>query len=300
MIKLMRTLKFILKSPLNKNRKISSIVNYIRWQLVSRAFGGKLAVRWIDDSRLLVGSGEAGLTGNVYSGLMEFDDMAFLLCGLKEHDLFVDIGANVGAYTVLASKVVGATSVTFEPVAETYDRLLDQIYLNRIGHKVRSHNVGVGETEGVLRFTVDRDTTNRVTTSDLEGDTVEVDVITLDGMNLIQDERVIFVKIDVEGFEMNVLRGGRAFFMNERVRAVIIELNGSGALYGYKDDEIHKLMESFGFNAVEFDGIERNLHEIGGPSATGNTIYVRDRDEMTARCVSAPLHKVHSAGGVVF
>ena len=64
------------------------------------------------------------MTGNIYCGLAEFADMAFVLHVLRAGDLFVDIGANAGAYTLLASSVAGAKTTCFEPVPATYARLL--------------------------------------------------------------------------------------------------------------------------------------------------------------------------------
>ncbi len=58
-----------------------------------------------------------GATGNIYAGLHEFDDMAFFLHLLRPEDMFADVGSNIGSYTILASGVVGAKSVAFEPVA---------------------------------------------------------------------------------------------------------------------------------------------------------------------------------------
>jgi thymidylate synthase len=61
-----------------------------------------------------------GATGNIYAGLHEFEDMAFLLHLLRSEDMFADVGSNIGSYTILASGVVGAKSVAFEPVPSTY------------------------------------------------------------------------------------------------------------------------------------------------------------------------------------
>lgn len=300
MRRIFHALRFIATSPLNRNREFSSVVRFLKWQFVSRVFGGRLAVDWIDDARLLVKNGEVGLTGNIYCGLAEFDDMAFLLCALRQQDLFIDIGANAGAYTVLASTVVGASSVAFEPVPATYDRLLDQVYLNRIHDKVRCLNVGVGDIQAVLQFTTNADTTNKVSLSASDAHTVAVDVVTLDGMEFPPTEGFVLVKIDVEGFEMNVLKGGRDFFANPRVQAIIIELNGSGSLFGQRDEDIHGLLLEFGLVPADFDGLARTLSMKQGYNDEGNTIYVRDMEALMARCRSAPFHTARTVGDVVF
>ena len=69
--------------------------------------------------------------------------MAFLVHCLRESHLLLGVGANVGAYTVLSSKVVGAGSIAFEPIAETVERLKDQLAINRIVDMVDARNVGV-------------------------------------------------------------------------------------------------------------------------------------------------------------
>lgn len=63
---------------------------------------GPVAVPFVENTRLLVGTGMAGATGNVYAGLHEFQDMAFVLHALRPSSFFLDGGANVGVYTVVA------------------------------------------------------------------------------------------------------------------------------------------------------------------------------------------------------
>jgi hypothetical protein len=117
---LLNTLKFITHHPLNRERKLKSIVRFAKWQVGSRLVPGAVVHDWINGSKFLVKNGETGLTGNIYTGLHEFPDMGFLLHVLRGEDLFVDVGANVGSYTILACSVVGARGFAFEPVPSTY------------------------------------------------------------------------------------------------------------------------------------------------------------------------------------
>ena len=70
-----------------------------------------------------------GATGNIYAGLHEFADMAFTLHFLRPDDLFMDVGANVGSYTLLASGVCKARTISFEPYPETMAALRRNIDL---------------------------------------------------------------------------------------------------------------------------------------------------------------------------
>ena len=60
-------------------------------------------------------------------------------------DLFVDVGANVGSYTLLACSVRGARGICFEPVPLTYQRLLDNLRLNDMTERVRAFNLGLSD-----------------------------------------------------------------------------------------------------------------------------------------------------------
>ena len=61
-----------------------------------------MAIPFTDRARLLVSRGMYGATQNVYCGLNDFEDMSFVLHYLRQDDIFLDVGANIGAYTVLA------------------------------------------------------------------------------------------------------------------------------------------------------------------------------------------------------
>jgi len=141
---LLAILSFIWNHPLNRGYKQLSIITFFRWQFGQILLNNKkIIVPWLGGRKILVGKGEARLTGNIYAGLMEFPGMAFLVHCLRESHLLLDVGANVGAYTVLSSKVVGAESIAFEPIAETVERLKDQLAINRIVDMVDVRNAGV-------------------------------------------------------------------------------------------------------------------------------------------------------------
>ena len=106
----LKAIKFITNHPLNDEHKLSAIIRFAKWQIGSRLVPGAIVYEWINGSKFLVKTGETGLTGNIYTGLHEFPDMSFLLHFLRAEDHFVDIGANVGSYTILACSAIGAAS----------------------------------------------------------------------------------------------------------------------------------------------------------------------------------------------
>jgi FkbM family methyltransferase len=192
-----------------------------------------------------------GATGNLYVGLAEYEDMGFVLHIVRPGDLFVDVGSNVGSYSILAASA-GSDVIAFEPVHSTFQRLCRNVRLNSFAARVSCRNMALGASAGRLRMTAGADTMNHVATGDeTSAETVEIAVDTLDQQ---LDGRVpSVIKVDVEGFEMQVLEGGQATVGNPGLMAVILELNGNGERYGVSDSELHARMEGLGFTACTYD-----------------------------------------------
>lgn len=282
-----KILSFILNHPLNKDNKFYSILKFLKWQIVYRIFNTKFIFEWVDNTKFILLKNETGMSGNLYCGLMEYEDMLFIIHLLDENDNFFDIGANVGSYTLLASGVKRCRTVCFEPIPSTFQRLIDNVNLNRINHLVDLRNNGVGNKNEVLSFSNNLNTTNKVTLDSNSDDSTEVNVITLDD-NFIPNEKTI-VKIDVEGYEFFILKGGVKFFSNPNVIAIIIELNGSGKLYDIDDDDINQFILNFGFKPIRYNPFNRTPYHIDDykSSSTGNTIYVRNIDFIKERCLNS-------------
>lgn len=293
---LLRILKFIAAHPLNRGGRLSAVLRFFRYQFATRLFESKFLVNWVNNSKFLVSRGETGLTGNLYCGLMEYEDMSFLLHYLKSDDQFYDIGANVGAYTILASGVIGAKSVSFEPLPSTYNRLIDQVKMNRIEHLVESNNSGVGNKADTLEFTNNLNCMNKVNTDHNNRDVTKVDVITLD--DCYKPTVNSFVKIDVEGFEKFVLEGGVNFFSNENVSALVIELNGSGASFGVEDNDVHKIITSFGLHPISYEPFSRTISPLESFDLGGNTIYVKDIVSAQRRVTDSESVCIHTANNL--
>ena len=285
---LMHTLKFISSHPLNRGRRIHAFNKFLRWQIRSRLAPGPLVYPWVNDSKVMVRPGETGVTGNVYCGLHEFEDMAYLLHVITPSDLFVDIGANVGVYTILACAVKGAKGICFEPVPATYEKLLENLHLNALTGRVDALNLGVADTDGELLFTSDENTMNHVVTDEKHGsNTIRVRVSTLDAV--LGERRPSVLKIDVEGFETRVLAGATDTLADSSLHSVILELNGSGARYGFDERKILQTMAGFGFMACRYEPFARSLDRLeGGKSESGNTLFVRDLELAHRRISEAP------------
>lgn len=287
---LLNTIKFILNHPLNKNRKFLALGRFITWQLFSRIFSFPILFPIGEKSRLILKRGMTGATGNFYCGLHDFQEMVFLLHYLRESDIFIDVGANVGSYTVLSAGEIGAKTVCFEPVPSTFKDLEMNIAVNNIKHLVDTHNLALGSKSGSLPFTNLFGPMNRVAR---KGDLRVIDVPVQKFDEILDLEAPSFMKIDVEGFETEVLKGMEKALENEHLKIILIEMNGTGKNYGYDDSNIHRRLTLNGFSPYQYQPFEREL-KLRTSMNSNNALYIRDIEFVRNRIKKANKIVIHN------
>jgi len=281
-------LKHFRSHPLTREDLWSACQRFIKWQLHSRYFPYPIIYPFIGNTRLIVQKGLKASTGNLYCGLQDFEEMSFLLHFLNNKDLFVDVGANIGTYVLLASGHRRAQSIAIEPIPVTHEHLKKNISINELNALIITHNIGLGAEEKKLKFTSLWDTYNNVISDDdlkKEKYFIEVEVRTLD--SIVGELQPSLLKIDVEGFEFEVIKGGHKTLSKPSLKAIIIELNGSGNRYGFSDDEINALLLSHGFEKYNYNPFERLLTPTKDATET-NAIYIRDLDFVKQKLTTSP------------
>lgn len=293
MMRVIRTLHNILNHPLTTSAKWAAFKRYIRWQIGGRLTLGPTLVPFVNDTRLLVALGDAGATGDIYTGLYEYCDCAFLLHLLRPSDLFVDIGANVGVYTVLASGVIGAHTISIEPIPLTYAKLTSNIHINNITDRVTSYNIGLGRANDTLRFTADLDCYNHVVIdSTVCGRMIEVPVRTL--VEVLERRLPTLIKIDVEGWEAEVLAGAEAALGHQSLLGLIVEMNSGEKDLSPNERVVHNCLTNHGFRPYTYEPFMRRLSSLTTKNINGgNTIYLRNIKSIEERLMTAAPFRVN-------
>ena len=153
------------------------------------------------------------------------DEMEFLSRVLKPGDAFVDCGANIGTYSLLAASIVGSSGNVFsyEPAARTAGRLRENVEINGLAAVIHVRQAAVGAVRGVARITSGSDVSNSIVSANEAGRvTEEIEVVPLDGAEFPSIPSI--VKIDVEGYEMEALRGMSALLKEDNRPILLIEL----------------------------------------------------------------------------
>jgi FkbM family methyltransferase len=275
--------------PLTRPRPLAAFARFLCWQALSRIDRGVHIRPFVNGTKLAIRHGMHAATANIYVGLMEFEEMGFALHLLRSGDLFVDVGANVGTYCVIASGACQARTLAVEPNPATLAALERNVELNGLGPLVRIERMAAGAQAGAVSITTSLDSLNHVADAGETAPTVTVAVDTLD--HLLGHDVPILIKIDVEGYESAVLEGAQRLLADPGLKALIVELNGSGARYGAADAAIHASLIGQGFAPCRYDPRARRLDPM--PSfGTHNTIYVRDMAFVVERLANAPAFTV--------
>jgi FkbM family methyltransferase len=276
---------FLATHPLTRRRRLSAAARVLRWQIASRTHN-EVIVDWIGGARLAARRGMTGVTGNIYAGLHEFADMAFVLHFLRSSDLFADVGANVGSYTILASGVVRCHTFAFEPDPLTAAALERNVNLNQIANLVEIRVAAVGERHGIVRFSTGLDTENHVVSA-VDPSGRDVPIQTLDQAFLESGRIPALIKLDVEGYEAEVLRGARAILAAPDLKGVLTENSSLPVV---------EMLKSAGMTEFAYDAFAHRLvpaNEV--PMA--NALFLRDPDHVTNRVSTA--HPVPILGTMV-
>jgi FkbM family methyltransferase len=179
---------------------------------------------------------------------------------LRSGDLFVDVGANIGTYSIWAADL-GARVIALEPAEETCNLLAENVKIN--SYPIQLIRAAAGAVCGTAHFTQGLDDQNHI---DSDGQ-AEVEIVTVD--SIIGDRQVAGMKVDVEGFETDVLRGCERALSERRIALIQLEWNSTSQQAAHADRRpLANLLRSHGYNLYRPDenGILAPLTDINfGP-----------------------------------
>ena len=214
------------------------------------------------------------------------DDVAFFTDFLRPGDTVVDVGANIGSLSLLAAVLTQDTGkvVAVEAHPRIFGFQAQNLALNP-AHRVEAQNVALGDAPGHLHFSDDRSDDQNAVLNDDGG--IVVPVTTLDSLTG-ELPRIALLKIDVEGYEMAVLKGATATLA--RTDCVFYESwEAHLKKWGIGTGDVIQLLEQNGFQV--FKGIkQRKLQRVTPGYVSANCedlVAVRDPKALLDRMACA-------------
>lgn len=179
---------------------------------------------------------------------------------LNKGDILIDVGANIGCVTAAGSLAVGATGRVYaiEPHPQTFACLQKTVRINDCGN-VRALNVALGAAAGMVHFTDERRKDDNNCVALAADSAIEVPCQTL--TSVVHEHaipHIALLKIDVEGFEMQVLEGA-AEILN-RVDCIYVEvLDHNLRKFGSSADSLLAFLQQHGFTCYRLCGDTSNV-----------------------------------------
>jgi len=215
----------------------------VAWRGLKRVINGQDLVRVAPEMRSIP---------EVY----EPDVWRILRNEVRAGDIIADVGASVGLYTIVMGQRVGPSGrvYAFEPDDRTLRLLRRHIELNGLTGRTKILPYAVGDQNGMIAFIGDKSVESHVSLSG-GNSTTSVRSVTLDSM--FPSKRIDVMKIDVEGFEMNVLAGGRELLNSptRSPRTIFIEVHPSfWPRYGVTSEALLDLLRRASYEVFDTDG----------------------------------------------
>lgn len=206
---------------------------------------------------------------------------------LKGGDCFVDIGAHIGYFSLLAAKIVGdhGTVLSFEPEKKNYDQLRQHIAMNDLTN-IKTFNIALSSEDKESELFVNSDNDGGHALWDVSKHPFNKDsrhahvkqavtIATLD--SIIQSEsidRIHLIKIDTEGTEHNILLGAFNTIKRCKVPYIVCEINRFGLEQMDTDEgQLREFMKNLGYETYLIRKEEPKLVRLS-PQDRVETTYV--------------------------
>ena len=228
----------------------------------------------------------------ILKGDFENNELNLIRKFIQPSDVFLDIGANIGLFSILAEEKKCSTWA-IEPTPDTYQRLRENLALNKL-KSAQIFNYALSDKNGEAILNISEngmDAWNNISEmeqSEIGFKKVTIKTVTLDYFiteQKIPTEKPVFIKMDVEGWELNVLKGGEKY-LTKHSPVLLIEFNDENfSKNNYSGTELISYMNSLGYIFFEFSNEKLVPHSTIPKYEYTNLVAVKDPTILSHRGV---------------
>jgi FkbM family methyltransferase len=266
----MRLANAIWSHPANRGRKGRALLRAFTWQLDKRLRSRPWIVPF-HGLRLICYPDSTSSSAVVYfNGLPDYWEMSFLRAYLRAGDHVLDVGANVGIYTVLAAARVGPRGSVdaLEPQEAAAARIEAQASLNGL-HNIRVHRYAASGRSETAAFGYSAESATRHLRRETEASGDGIQVLTMRLDELEPGKQYALGKMDIEGAEPLALRGAVDRLRHANPPVWLLEMAGYSKLYGVSTEELIASLADAGFDTAVWDPETRRLRYTKTPWTLG-------------------------------
>lgn len=245
--------------PANQKAPSLALIRAIYWQVAKRLTGRPIDIRYHGLKLRCYPDSHSASRAIYFSGLPDYREMRFILDFLRPGDQFIDVGANVGLYTLLALSAVGPTGFVhaFEPNSAVIHILNESLQLNA-AENVTVHPVGLGDTERRGGFTITEDdcTAHLVDLSSSHAET-DIPIGRLD--QILNNVPYAMAKFDIEGYEPFAIRGASRLLQEHNPPVMLVEMTGFSKRYGITTPDFIAELDQIGYFTAVYHPDKREI-----------------------------------------
>ena len=256
---------FLITAPFNKKYPIRALTRFLVWKLIRLFKLQNLKVKFWNNRYLYINHDSFQSMWLMYNYIVDWEEFLFIHYYLRKNSIVFDIGANMGFYTIWMSRSIGELGQihSFEPDANNFDRLSQNISINQFKGQFILNNDAVSKKNGIMKMTIGFDGENHLVDSNFSGNSSTINVVCLDEYCKQKSISLIdFIKIDVEGFELDVLKGAVNLLNQKNIEVIQLEVNRALINSGTTQKELISFVEDIGYTFCTYDFITNRIIPI--------------------------------------
>lgn len=277
----------IYSHPYNRRKPFFALYRLLRWQLDKKLSSkGRVYTYW-GTRKITCYPDSHESMWLVYNYYMDWDEFHFIKRYVREASVVLDVGANIGVYTLWISQYLGNEGrlIAFEPDPQNCRRCAENLEQNNL-EMVRLEQTALSNRSGKLELSIGKDMENHLMPDDAAtSPSIAVQGTTLDEYCRLHDiARIDFLKIDVEGAESLVLQGAENALARSMIGVIQLELTNALKRYGIDRADLVELLHKHDYSLYTYSCIENQLHAVQEPNETPQNVYaIHDIDEVRSR-----------------
>ncbi len=255
-------------SPASRGQRLRAVGRTVRYEVRTRYLKRPTTAAIGDNSKIICYPGETNSAHAAYRNPPNWE-MVVWRRYLRPGDLFVDVGANVGIYTLYLLDL-GAEVIAVEPDPHNAGRVRENLSLN--GYCAQVIQKAVCDRAGTVRFTQGYDSYNHLL-PDGTADGIDVEATTID--DVVGDRVVSGMKIDVEGAERLALEGASRALAEHRIKLIQLEWTSNvvQSTLAENRDPVADILRRHGYVLYRPDRRLGELHKIEGYPPPGRDVF---------------------------
>jgi hypothetical protein len=261
---ILRLFNEIVSHPANEKARVNALIRAMYWQCSRRLTGQPQNINYHGKLLRCHPTSHSASQAIYFSCLPAYWEMRFMLDFLRPGDTFIDAGANIGLFTLLALSVVGNKGHVhaFEPNPLVAAMLRESLALNAADN-VTVHEIGLSDVEGSAAFDMGGDDcTSHIVASLIDAET-QIPIDRLD--RLLVDIPYSMMKLDIEGYEPFAIRGASLWTKNQNPPVMIVEMSGYSKQYGISTSDFIKELDQIGYFTAIYNPESREIRRTKEP-----------------------------------